>query len=166
MVEIVLVPVIEAEIHALQILAHATWEPTYGPILSQEQVQYMYEEIYTEAAIKEQMHKGQTFYFIQAAAENIGFLSLTCIDPEEGRFKLNKIYMLPHFQGQGIGKKALAAAEELARKRHGKILELNVNRFNKARNFYERCGYAVIREEDIPIGPYFMNDFVLEKKLT
>ncbi len=48
----------------------------------------------------------------------------------------------------------------------GTALQLNVNRSNKARFFYEKLGFNVVREEDIDIGNnYFMNDFVMEKKV-
>ena len=45
------------------------------------------------------------------------------------------------------------------------ILELNVQRHNKAKNFYEKMGFSVAYEEDIPIGPYWMNDYVMRKEL-
>jgi ribosomal protein S18 acetylase RimI-like enzyme len=41
------------------------------------------------------------------------------------------------------------------------VLDLNVNRNNQAKHFYEKIGFNVIREEDIPIGPYWMNDYVM-----
>ena len=44
---------------------------------------------------------------------------------------------------------------------------LNVNRRNKAKQFYEHLGFTIISEEDIDIGQgYFMNDYVMEKKLV
>jgi hypothetical protein len=44
-------------------------------------------------------------------------------------------------------------------------LDLNVNRYNKAKSFYEKMGFAVAYEEDIPIGKYWMNDFVMRKEI-
>jgi diamine N-acetyltransferase len=41
------------------------------------------------------------------------------------------------------------------------ILDLNVNRHNPAKSFYEKIGFTVLREEDVPIGPYWMNDYVM-----
>jgi len=41
-----------------------------------------------------------------------------------------------------------------------------VNRQNNAKNFYEKLGFVVIKEEDIDIGNgYFMNDYVMEMML-
>jgi ribosomal protein S18 acetylase RimI-like enzyme len=45
-------------------------------------------------------------------------------------------------------------------------LLLNVNRNNPTKGFYEKLGFTVIKEEDIDIGNgYFMNDYVMEKKV-
>lgn len=43
---------------------------------------------------------------------------------------------------------------------------ITVNRNNDAKRFYERRGFEIIKEADFDIGNgYFMNDYVLEKKL-
>jgi ribosomal protein S18 acetylase RimI-like enzyme len=44
-------------------------------------------------------------------------------------------------------------------------LDLNVNRYNKAKSFYEKIGFRVVYEEDVPIGKYWMNDYVMRKQL-
>ena len=60
----------------------------------------------------------------------------------------------------------LKEVEAQAAKTGCHTLNLNVNRHNPAFNFYKSAGFAVVQEEDIPIGPYFMNDYVLQKPLT
>ena len=48
-----------------------------------------------------------------------------------------------------------------------KALELQVHRQNKARNFYEKLGFVIIKEKDFDIGNgFFMNDYVMEKVLS
>jgi ribosomal protein S18 acetylase RimI-like enzyme len=55
---------------------------------------------------------------------------------------------------------------QVLRTRGGKRLELNVNRYNKARQFYEKLGFTVIKEEDIDIGEgFFMNDYVMARSI-
>ena len=67
---------------------------------------------------------------------------------EKGKFVLN------HIQNDILTKGA-------------KTLQLNVNRNNIAKTFYEKLGFKVIRTEDIDIGNgYFMNDYIMEKQLT
>jgi GNAT superfamily N-acetyltransferase len=141
-----------------------TWEPTYGEILSIEQVRFMFDKIYSPDALLEQMTDGnQKFVLLFNEEVPGGFASVEQFAPD--LFKMHKIYILPSFQGTGAGKYLLACVEEFVRSLGGTTLSLNVNRFNRAKSFYEKMGFSVVREEDIPIGPYWMNDFVLQKRL-
>lgn len=46
------------------------------------------------------------------------------------------------------------------------MLELNVNRNNKALHFYEHMGMKKLREGDFPIGNgYYMNDYIMGKEI-
>lgn len=125
----------------------------------------MFEVIYEEEALRQQMQEGQTFLLLFEEKTPIGFAAFSLKDATEHVYKLNKIYLLTELQGKGYGKVLLSAAEEEVRKRGAAVLDLNVNRYNKAKQFYERCGYTVHLEEDIPIGPYWMNDYVMRKVL-
>jgi len=149
-------------------LAEATWEPTYRFIISREQIEYMYRVIYTPASLKRQMsEQHHTFLLAYVDGEPAGYASFGPLPQEDGRtaYKLHKIYVLPTRQGQGLGVHLIEAVENAARNAGGPFLELNVNRYNPAISFYERRGFVRHREEDIPIGPYFMNDFVMRKEL-
>ena len=164
------------DIPAIITLQTKIWEPTYRSILSPEQIQYMFAYLYTPDALAEQMTtKGHTFILAEtqlksAKPELTGFASFGLAGRETdlpvGRaFKLHKIYVLPSTQGTGLGRQLLAEVELRCWQEGGNELLLNVNRYNKARTFYERQGFAVLREEDVPIGPYWMNDFVMGKPL-
>ncbi len=165
------------DIPALIALQTKIWEPTYRAILSPEQIQYMFDQLYSPEALTEQMTaKGHTFILAEVETKQIkpkltGFASFGLADNEAntavGRaFKLHKIYVLPSTQGTGLGRRLLAEVELRGWQEGGSELLLNVNRYNKARTFYERQGFSVLREEDVPIGPYWMNDFVMCKPLT
>ncbi|TDE15544.1 GNAT family N-acetyltransferase [Dyadobacter psychrotolerans] len=141
-----------------------TWEPTYREILSREQIEYMFEKIYSYDALKKSiLLEGQQFLLLISGEQTIGFAAVS--EAEPGCFKLHKVYLLPSSQGTGAGRHLLTAAEEYVKSVGGRKMTLNVNKYNKAKSFYEKMNYKVIREEDIPIGPYWMNDYVLEKDL-
>ncbi|MBC5993500.1 GNAT family N-acetyltransferase [Pontibacter sp. SD6] len=146
-------------------LAEATWSPTYRAILSQEQIDYMFDVIYTKEALLQQMQEGQQFFIMYEGSRPVGFASYSVKYAPEKVYKLNKIYLLPECQGKGYGRYLLKAVEKKVKQAGGAILDLNVNRYNKAKDFYERCGYHVHQQEDIAIGPYWMNDFVMRKSL-
>ena len=157
-------PATEQDIPTIIALAEATWEPTYRFIISKEQLEYMYRVIYTPASVRRQMRE-QHHAFLLAYVEGqpSGFASYS--EKPEGVYHLNKIYVLPSHQSKGLGQRLIQAVETAVRQAGGRTLELNVNRHNPAISFYERQGFAQHREEDIAIGPYWMNDFVLRKEL-
>ncbi len=152
------------DIAAIISIQEQTWEPTYAEILSREQIQFMFEKIYSPIALKEQMISGeQRFVLLINGQSVVGFASVAAEEP--GCYKLHKIYVLPSTQGTGAGKYLLAAMENLVKQEGASKMTLNVNRYNRAKSFYEKMGYSVVREVDIPFGPYWMNDYVLEKIL-
>ncbi len=153
-----------ADIGLIISLQQKIWEPTYREILSSAQINYMFDLLYSPESLSRQMQDGQEFYLLLQNNEPIGFASVAWLAAHI--YKLHKIYVLPSVQGTGAGKYLLEAVETLVKDLGGNCLILNVNRFNKAKGFYERMGYQVIREEDIAIGPYWMNDFVLEKSFV
>lgn len=151
-------------------LAEATWEPTYRFIISREQLEYMYRVIYSPASLTRQMNEQHhSFLLAYVADEPAGFASFSPLPAteEDGgpAYQLHKIYVLPSRQGHGLGVALLEAVEEATRQAGGHFLDLNVNRYNPALAFYERRGFARKREVDVPIGPYFMNDYVMRKEL-
>ena len=156
-------PATEQDIPTIIELAEATWEPTYRYIISKEQLDYMYRVIYTPASVLRQMREQHHNYLLAYVDEQpSGFASYS--EKPEGIYHLNKIYVLPSHQGQKLGQRLIQAVEDAVRAAGGRALELNVNRHNPALAFYERQGFAQHREEDIPIGPYWMNDFVMRKE--
>jgi len=151
------------DINIIGFLAQQIWPDTYGDILSPEQLKYMLKQIYSPRSLHRQMvDEHHQFLIVEQDEEPIGFASWsTSADP--GVFKLHKIYVLPGRQGKGLGKTLLQFIFETIRPEGATRLRLNVNRYNKARQFYERIGFAVIGEEDIDIGHgYLMNDFIME----
>jgi diamine N-acetyltransferase len=141
-----------------------TWESTYTEILSKEQIDYMFGKIYSRTALEEQMTTGgQSFLLLLKNLEIEGFASVS--QEDDGVWKMQKLYVLPSTQGAGAGKFLLNAVEKFVLEKGGTTLTLNVNRYNKARHFYEKMGFVIVKEVDIPIGIYWMNDFVLSKPL-
>lgn len=148
-------------------LAKATWEPTYRDILPKAQIDFMFNEMYSPASLESQMSElGHTFLILYIQGKASGYASYSAKKEIKGIFKLQKIYLLPELQGKGLGKKLIEAVEEKVCEEGGKVLELNVNRYNPARAFYEHLGFSFYQEEDVPIGEFWMNDFVMRKNLS
>jgi N-acetylglutamate synthase-like GNAT family acetyltransferase len=156
-----------SDIPSIQQMAEATWWPTYGPIVDAVQIRYMLDMIYSEEALTRVMQDGsQQFIIISDTRGDQGFAAYGTYSGHAGAFKLHKIYVLPDNQGKGYGKTLLDEVCTRVRATQGTTLFLNVNRHNSAKTFYEKMGFETVREEDVPIGPYWMNDYVLKKELV
>jgi ribosomal protein S18 acetylase RimI-like enzyme len=145
-------------------IALKAWIPTYKKILSEEQLNFMFEKWYNIAELESLIeNKSQNFIIEFYNGKPIGFAAYSKLDTT--KYKLNKIYILPDFQGKKLGGGLLLEIEKTCKQKGAKILQLNVNRYNKAKDFYLAMNYIIVAEEDIPIGNYFMNDYIMEKNL-
>lgn len=153
------------DIPVIGYLAQQIWAETYGSILKPDHLAYMLDYIYSPASLTRQMSTDQhRFVIVELDEEPVGYASWGPLQP--GVFKLHKLYVHMKTQGKGIGKALVDFVIGQVQEQDATSLLLNVNRYNKARFFYEKLGFAVIREEDVDIGNgYFMIDFVMEKKL-
>ncbi len=143
-------------------IAYATWPAAYSEILSPEQLSYMLEQFYNKAYLSERMEQGNLFYLVQRADELLGFMELE-IDEKPGYTKLHKLYVLPEAQGLKLGRLLLDDAISIAKELKQAGIFLNVNRYNKAKNFYEKQGFESIETVDIHIGNgFYMNDFIMQ----
>lgn len=151
------------DINTIGFLAQQIWPDTYGKILSAEQLKYMLNLFYSPASLRRQMvDEHHSFVLMEQGEEAIGFASWSA-SAEPGVYQLHKVYFLPGQQGKGLGRSVLQFIFGEIGPEGAKTLRLNVNRYNKARQFYERMGFAVKGEADVPIGHgYFMNDYVME----
>ena len=147
-------------------LAIETWGDAYSAILAQEQLDYMLDEIYSTEKLSAQIKNNTQSYLLLVEDEQpVGFAAYSPREENAEVYKLHKLYCLPKTQGKGYGKILINEVADQVLKAGKHTLDLNVNRHNKAKSFYEKMGFKVIYEEDIPIGPYFMNDYVMRKEL-
>jgi GNAT superfamily N-acetyltransferase len=161
------------DINTIGFLAQQIWPKAYQEILSPAQLRYMLNLFYSPVSLKRQMVEDKhTFLIAEEDEDPMGFASWSAIPGPgvggsdavgTGVFKLHKLYVLPGRQGKGLGKAILEFILEGIRPQGATALRLNVNRHNKARQFYEKMGFSVIGEEDVDIGNgHFMNDYIME----
>ncbi len=147
-------------------IAHATWPNTFKDILSQEQIMYMLNWMYDLKQLEGQFNQGHQFFVAEVDGKPVGFIGIEPNYPEKGLTKIHKIYILPNQQGLGIGKKLIEYVRELSIQSEKQGLLLNVNRFNKAVDFYKVLGFKTLFEENIDIGNGFlMEDYVMKLDL-
>ena len=152
------------DLPSIQMLAKKIWPAAYGHILSTEQIEYMLELMYSHESLEQQMSASHhVFLILDYDSHPSGFASYSI--PAGGKKgKLHKIYIDQELQGKGLGKSLLEEVTRRVRSAGCAILQLDVNRQNKAGSFYEKQGFKVTSEKDTDIGNGFvMTDYVMEK---
>jgi GNAT superfamily N-acetyltransferase len=154
----------EKDIPLIQELTNIIWPQTYEEILSQDQIDYMLGMMYSTESLADQMKKGIDFILTKDDETYDAFAAYEQMNPTV--YKLHKIYALPNQQGKGIGKFIINYIIDEIKPKGATALQLDVNRQNKARGFYEKLGFKVIAEKDTDIGNgYLMTDYVMEMNL-
>ena len=104
-------------------------------------------------------------------AEEVNDILIGCFDEDKlegcclltesvpGVLRLRQMAVISGLQGKGVGRVILQFAENIARDRGYKKMTMHARK--TALGFYEKLGFKVIHEEDVPIGPYWMNDYVM-----
>ena len=155
------------ELKLVRQVADIVWPVTFKEILSPEQIDYMMEMMYAAKVMDKEFDEGIKFYGVFDGKNVVGYLIWGHYDGAPQTAKLHKCYLLPAYQGKGIGSMMLQKAQSMAREAGYKHLRLNVNRQNaKAIKAYVRNNFKTIETVDNPIGNgFFMNDYVMEADL-
>jgi ribosomal protein S18 acetylase RimI-like enzyme len=155
-----------ADIPIIQKIASETWWPTYTPLLSKEQIDFMLRTLYSTETLQKVMENGsQAFLLLFDEHGPQGFASYGLRSEDPAVYKLHKLYVLPENHGKGYGRMLIEDVQQRAIANNIYTLDLNVKKDNPARSFYEKLGFRIIREEDIPFGPYLLSDFVMRLEI-
>ncbi|HMV01159.1 MAG TPA: GNAT family N-acetyltransferase [Rhodocyclaceae bacterium] len=158
-------PVTYPDVPAISALAREIWQASYPGIITQEQIDFMLEQRYGNERLYddlEDLHKwlDQAFY----EGRRVGF---AFCEIHNGEFKLDKLYVHPEVQRQGVGGLLISHVSERARSLGYPCVILQVNKRNtKAISSYRKYGFEVRSStvDDIG-GGYVMDDYVMEKLL-
>ena len=146
-------------------LAKAIWLPTFSAYFSENELNSLFTGMYNRQKLETLLqNKNYQFWIVENRAHSVGYFA-TEIYPEF--LKLDKIYVSPEMQRQGIGKWIFEDIMSYAQTKGIKQIQLNVNRRNTpAIDFYKNLGFVILKSEDIP-GPngFVYDDYVMTLKL-
>ena len=152
-----------SDIPLIRSLAEAIWWRHYPDIISDAQIEYMLEMMYSERSITDQIQSGQNYTLVYAGDQPVGYYAVS--EKSLGHFFLHKFYIQVDRHRKGIG--TAAFSHMVANDCNGfKEITLQVNRRNiKAVNFYFKHGFVIDYAKDFDIGGgYSMDDFFMVLK--
>lgn len=153
------------DVDAVVELARVVWQATYPALISQAQIDVMLGDRYAAARILAQLDDPDHAWWIARRGRTTVGFAHAVLDGTD--CKLDKLYVHPDHQRQGIGAALLHAARGWARGRHARRLWLQVNRGNtQAVRAYLKYGFDIAESRVFDIGHGFvMDDHVMELAL-
>lgn len=148
-------------------LAQEIWSQHFTPIIGASQVEYMLGKFQSAEAILSQIDSGWEYYLAMVDNEAVGYAGLVP-DISNKRLMLSKLYVRKSARGKGVGKSILGFVERKCSLEGLDTLWLTVNRFNDDPiSWYQKCGFVTVDEVKKDIGGgYFMDDYIMEKKIN
>ena len=162
-----IVPLTAPELAEVIALAHRIWHAHYPGIISPAQIDYMLTQRYSVERLQRELAMPEIRWELaRQARQLLGFASTIHL-PEMQELKLDKIYVAPAAQSQGVGRALVASALARAQTLACHALILAVNKNNKsAIRAYHRFGFVVRAEAKVDIGAGFiMDDFIMARSL-
>ena len=146
---------------AIRTVVNEVWPIVYRELISQEQIRYMLEMMYSDESLQKQIQEeGCTFLVYESDSSVLGFASYSAI--ENNFYKLHKLYVYTTSHGKGIGKALLDEIKKRVAALGGRAIELQVNKKNISQHFYLKQGFAIDRELVLDIGNGFvMDDYIM-----
>jgi len=150
------------DIAEIQALARRIWDEAFSEILSEEQINYMLQMMYSEKVITKELLSGTVWELIVANGKPCGYLSYVLA--EDNSVKLSKLYIEKDFRVTAIASGALGRVKQYAARNGRDYVFLTVNKNNKtAIRAYEKNGFAITASVVTDIGRGFvMDDYIMK----
>ena len=167
-------PVKKEEIIALLEIAGHTFRIAWEHMNDPEDFEvYCQQKFSVPALLAEMAELGSDFYFVESAGDLAAYFKLNTDWypddwPETGKaVQLERIYVLPEFQGQGIGAEILAFSEKIAQAHRFDWVWLSVwEESPRSKQFYLQNGYEVFGKEPFVLGKDIQTDWLMRKKIS
>lgn len=133
------------DIKEVQSVAKRSWHDTYEGIIPLEIQEKFLDYAYHEEMLQKRL-EGSFLLVVVVETTIVGFANFSPVK-KEGEVELGAIYLLPNFQGKGIGSALLQ--EGIVNIEGKREVYINVEKDNeKGINFYQAKGFETVEEFD------------------
>ena len=160
------------QLETIQDLAMTTFRETFGHDNTEEQLQEFFDEAYTLEVLGQELKADDSeTYLVSVDGEIAGFLKVNWGESQtekelDDSFEVQRIYGLPRFQGQGLGKRLFTFALERANELGFTWAWLGVWEHNtKAQALYKKYGFEKFSEHQFAVGDKVDTDWLMRKYL-
>ena len=156
----------ESDLASIRRIIWQSWISTYSSFIPENDLRSYFDTHYTDASLLSMFGDPLTHGFVAEMDDQIAGYVRLFFNRDEKRLYVPSLYFLPEFQGQGMGKRLLEAAEGYAKEKHLDELWIGVMVKNRqALVFYRKVGFQFVREEPFTMGNTTVSHLIGYKKL-
>jgi len=153
------------DLPAIRTITWDSWVSTYSSFIPESDLRSYFDIHYTEASFLSMYDHPFMQVFVAEADDRIAGYVRLFFNHDENRLYVPSLYFLPGFQGQGMGKRLLEAAEEYAAEKGVNELWIGVMVQNtQALVFYRKVGFQFVREQPFTMGKTTVRHLIGYKK--
>ncbi|HMN25426.1 MAG TPA: GNAT family N-acetyltransferase [Ignavibacteriaceae bacterium] len=129
-----------------------TWKDTYS-FIPLDDIETYFNEFYSDKRLIEMLDDPFTKgILVEVESNSVGWMKLYHKNLEK-KFFVSSLYVLPEYQGYGIGHKLLEESYKIAREKHFSKVWLGVMKQNvKSLEWYQKLGFIFSEEEPFQMG--------------
>lgn len=141
------------DLPVIQDVLWKTWLESYKPFIPESDLKSYFSEHYDLESLKTLFHNPlANGYVAEVDGKVVGFMR-TAREPEENRYYVSSLYVLPQYQEKGLGHSLMKRAAEEAKALNLDRLWIGVMVENKGTvEWYEKMGYTTMRTEPFKMG--------------
>jgi ribosomal protein S18 acetylase RimI-like enzyme len=151
---------LEKDLEKISEILTKTWDDTYKNILPPEVISHIKSNWHNKENLKKQLNSNSIlFNMIEIDDISIGIITVKIKNKD---FHLSRLYILPEFQGKGIGKYAI---NHLIDNYEIDKITLDVEVSNQnAINFYKKLGFNIDRSDSMNINAFELDTYFMIMK--
>lgn len=157
----------EKDFELIRFILKETWLDTYSKFIPEEDLLFYLNETYNDERLIALLKNPDTKIYIAEVNHDAAGLMRISENKIQKRFYLNSLYVLPKYQGFGVGRKLTSLAEDTALSLKYDKLWLGVMEQNTdAINWYKKNGFVFPETEPFQMGKTIINHFIGYKILS
>jgi len=132
----------QEDMQRIESLAREIFHDFYYPQMPKAHIDFFIDQYQTKASVHSQIASNFEYFIYSVNNKDIGYLG---IEFEPTKVLLSKLYVLPDFRSNKVGKAAIKRTIESAKKKRLSTIELFVNAENeRGISFYKKNGFKEV----------------------
>lgn len=162
-----------ADLDLLREVSIETFTAAFGHMNTPENMAFYLDQAFNRDQLAMELNTVDSkFLFLHRADKLLGYLKINfgaaqteAVHPDA--IEIQRIYLQPDAQGQGLGRYLIRFAEEIGRSKNCPFIWLGVwDQNQRSIGFYEKMGYTIFDSHAFPFGDEMQTDHLMKKNIV